>query len=174
MLEQRMTPARVDPPPSSPFPVTALAPSASLAVAIGTHWREYLNGSDGACFFDAQYMSRWRLAVPHRFSVELSRTFAWINVVPYGNGDSCDDAPDHSFTVRSSVGSSFQPGGNARVSVAKTSTPLGTLCYVVAHFVGVALGVAVARNPRRAFVFRSCAIPCHYSWNIRETRGVYC
>jgi aquaporin Z len=42
MLEQRTTTARVDPPPSGLFPVTALAPSASLAEAIGTHWREYL------------------------------------------------------------------------------------------------------------------------------------
>jgi hypothetical protein len=43
MLEQRTATARVEPPPPSGlFPVTSLAPSASLAEAIGTHWREYL------------------------------------------------------------------------------------------------------------------------------------
>src|ERR1700730_11727742 len=42
MLERKRTTARLDPPPSGLSPVTSLAPSASLAEAIGTHWREYL------------------------------------------------------------------------------------------------------------------------------------
>jgi hypothetical protein len=42
MLEQRRTPARVDPPSSGLYRMTSLPPSASLAEAIGAHWREYL------------------------------------------------------------------------------------------------------------------------------------
>jgi aquaporin Z len=42
MLEQRTMLARVGPAPSGDFAVTSLSPSASVAEAIGTHWREYL------------------------------------------------------------------------------------------------------------------------------------
>src|SRR5271156_3868401 len=133
-----------------------------------------LNGSDGACFFDAQYVYRWHLAVQHRLSVELSRTFAWIHVGPYGNRNSCDNVLDHSFTIRSSVGSSLQSCGNDRVFVAKASTPLGCSLLCRSSFRWRSSGRGGrTRDPRHASVFRSGAIPCHYPWNIWEAHRIH-
>lgn len=76
------------------------------------------------------------------------------------------------FGRRSGV--SFQSGGNARVSVAKTSRPLGCSLLRRGSFRWRSSGRGGrARDPRRAPVFRSSAIPCHYPWNIWETHGVY-
>lgn len=107
MLEQRTTTARIDLPPPSLFPVTALAPSASLAEAIGMHWREYLMEATelGSLMLSTCIVGTLLYSTDSPFNnLALSRGFRSALM---GTAIAGDDVSDYSVTIRSSVGSSF-------------------------------------------------------------------
>jgi len=146
MLEQRTTTARIDLPPPGPFPVTALAPSASLAEAIGVHWREYLMEATelgslmlstcivGTLLYSADSPFN-NLALSRGFSSALMGTAIAVTTFliirsPFGRRS----------------GAHFNPAVTLAYLWLKRVHRWDALCYVAAHFVGAVLGVAIAHE----------------------------
>jgi aquaporin Z len=146
MPEQRRTTARVDPPPSGLFPVTSLAASASLAEAIGTHWREYLmEGTElGSLTLSTCIVGTLLYSTDSPLNyLELSRGFRSVLM-----GTAI--AVTTFLIIRSPFGRRSGAHFNPAVTLAflwlRRVHRWDALCYVVAHFVGAVLGVAVAHE----------------------------
>jgi aquaporin Z len=146
MLEQRRTAVQVDPPLLSPFPVTSLAPSASLAEAISTLWREYLmEGSELATLMLSTCIAGTLLYStdsPLNY-LELSRGFTSVLM-----GTAI--AMTTFLLIRSSFdrrsGAHFNPAVTLAFLWLRRVHRWDALYYVVAHFAGAILGVAVAHE----------------------------
>jgi aquaporin Z len=146
MLEQRRTAVQVDPPLLSPFPVTSLAPSASLAEAIGTHWREYLvEGTElGSLMLSTCIVGTLLYSTDSPLNyLELSRGFTSVLM-----GTAI--AMTTFLLIRSSFdrrsGAHFNPAVTLAFLWLRRVHRWDALYYVVAHFAGAILGVAVAHE----------------------------
>jgi aquaporin Z len=146
MLELRTTTARTDPRSSGLFSVTALPPSASLAEAIGTHWREYLmEGTElGSLMLSTCIVGTLLYSTDSPLNyLELSRGFRSILM-----GTAI--AMTTFLIIRSPFGRRSGAHFNPAVTLAffwlRRVHRWDALCYVVAHFVGAVLGVVVAHE----------------------------
>jgi aquaporin Z len=144
MLEQRTMLARVGPAPSGDFAVTSLPPSASLAEAIGTHWREYLmEGTELASLMLSTCIVGTLLYSSDSplNALELSPAFKSVLM-----GTAI--AAMTFLIIRSPFGRRSGAHFNPAVTVAflwlRRVHRWDALCYVLAHFAGAIIGVAVA------------------------------
>jgi aquaporin Z len=133
-------------PQESPFPVTPLAPSASLAEAIGTHWREYLMEATelGALMFSTCIVGTLLYSKDSPLNyLELSLGFKSVLM-----GTAI--AATTFLIIRSPFGRRSGAHVNPAVTLSflwlKRVHRLDALCYVMAHFLGGVVGVAIARE----------------------------
>ncbi len=132
--------------PAAHYPVTALAPSASLAEAIGTHWKEYLmEGTElgslmlSTCIFGTLLYSNdspMNYLAPSRgvrsllMGTVIAMTTFLIIRSPFGRRS----------------GAHFNPAVTLAFLWLRRIHRWDAACYVVAHFVGAVVGVLVAHE----------------------------
>jgi aquaporin Z len=133
-------------PPAATRPVTALAPSASLAEAIHTHWREYLmEGTElgslmlSTCIFGTllyssdsplNYLALSRGVRSVLMGTAIAMTTFLIIRSPFGRRS----------------GAHFNPAVTLAFLWLRRIHRWDAVCYVLAHFVGAVVGVAVAHE----------------------------
>ncbi len=131
-------------PSAGHFPASALAPSASLAEAMRTHWREYLmEGTELGCLMLSTCI----------FGTLLYSSNSPLNSLSHGVR-SILMGTAIALTTYLIIRSPFGRRSGAHFNPAVTLTFLwlqrmhrwDAVCYIVAHFVGAVVGVAVGHQ----------------------------
>ncbi len=132
--------------PAAQYPVTALAPSASMAEAIGAHWREYLmEGTEigslmlSTCIFGTllygndsplRHLALSRGVRPLLMGTAIAMTTFLIIRSPFGRRS----------------GAHFNPAVTLAFLWLRRIHRWDAVCYVLAQFLGAVVGVLVARQ----------------------------